>query len=476
MKLLRSIRIGLLLLSCLAAWSELMHAQQEGQPGAPAAATSSPLMTGLNNTAVNNNDNESLNPNPGEDRMMTPPPVSGQIYPLAPASEERSNYIRGGVTFTSAYSDNVVGSTGSTPVSDVSYSVWPTIALDETTSRLHTTLTYAPGFTFYQRVSAFNQADQNAAIDLQYRLSPHVTLSAHDGFQKTSNVFNQPDQGFDLAVSGAADAANTTIVAPLADQLVNTGNVGITYQFSANGMVGGSGTFTNLHYPNPDQVPGLYDDAACGGSAFFATRITPQHYIGVTYQYQQLLSYPGAATNETQTHAILGFYTFYPARTFSFSLFGGPLYYNSGAQFFTAGQSAAPAVQSWTPAAGAGLNWQLARSSYALSYLHTVTSGSGLVGAVELDSLNASVRAQITRNIIALLAGTYGNNNELAFATLGGHTILASAGLQRAVGQHINLQAGYTRLHQTYSFFSANPDSNRESVSISYQFARPIGR
>jgi hypothetical protein len=48
--------------------------------------------------------------------------------------------------------------------------------------------------------------------------------------------------------------------------------------------------------------------------------------------------------------------------------------------------------------------------------------------------------------------------------------------LQRAVGQHINLQAGYTRLHQTYSFFAANPDSNRESVSISYQFARPIGR
>ena len=44
------------------------------------------------------------------------------------------------------------------------------------------------------------------------------------------------------------------------------------------------------------------------------------------------------------------------------------------------------------------------------------------------------------------------------------------------VGEHVNLQAGYTRLHQTYSFFSANPDTNREWVSISYQFARPLGR
>ena len=69
----------------------------------------------------------SISPNsdPGEDRMLTPPPVSGQAYPLSLASEERANYLRGGVTFTTAYSDNVLGATSLTPVSDVSYSVWP---------------------------------------------------------------------------------------------------------------------------------------------------------------------------------------------------------------------------------------------------------------------------------------------------------------------------------------------------------------
>ena len=35
-----------------------------------------------------------------------------------------------------------------------------------------------------------NETDQNASIDFQYRLSPHVTLSAHEtDFQKSSNVF-----------------------------------------------------------------------------------------------------------------------------------------------------------------------------------------------------------------------------------------------------------------------------------------------
>ena len=35
-------------------------------------------------------------------------------------------------SFNTAYSDNVLGATSASPVSDMSYSVWPTISLDET--------------------------------------------------------------------------------------------------------------------------------------------------------------------------------------------------------------------------------------------------------------------------------------------------------------------------------------------------------
>jgi hypothetical protein len=51
--------------------------------------------------------------------------------------------------------------------------------------------------------------------------------------------------------------------------------------------------------------------------------------------------------------------------------------------------------------------------------------------------------------------------------------------VQRAFGQHMNLSLGYTRLHQDYAdvpLVSTNPDTNREFVSISYQFTRPLGR
>jgi hypothetical protein len=458
MRIFYSIGLGLAVLASTPVWS-----QEQGRT-APVPAATGPI-----SAVVMNNDADA-------DRMLTPPPVSGELYPLSFTSEERANYLRGGVTFNTAYSDNVLGATSATPVSDVSYSVWPTIALDETTPRLHTVLTYAPGFTFYQRVSSFNETDQNLALDVQYRLSPHVTVSLRDSFQKSSNVFNQPDQGLAGAVSGAAQGANDSVIAPLADRLSNNGNAGITYQFSANAMIGASGTFTTLHYPNPNQVPGLYDTATRGGSAFYSYRIAKQHYAGATYQYQQLLSYPGGATNDTRTDGVLLFYTYYPAPTFSFSLFGGPQYYSAGPQEISPTLPAVAAMKSWTPAGGASLNWQARHTGLAASYLHSVSGGSGLIGAVHLDSATASVRQQITRNFNASLAGTYANNGVLAISSLGGHSISGSAALQRQVGEHFMLQAGYTRLHQDYAFLAANPDTNREWLAISYHFARPLGR
>jgi hypothetical protein len=457
-----SLCLGLLLLAGLPVWA------QDDKPPVVAPAASGALISGLANLSSANGDDR-------DDRMQAPPPVSGTNYPVSYTSGEQSNYLRGGVTFNTAYSDNVLGTTSATPVSDISYSVWPTIALDESTSRLHAVVTYAPGFTFYQRTSSRNEQDQNVALAVQYRLSPHVTVSLQDALQKSSSVFNQPDQGLGIAVSGSTQAANDSVIAPLADRLSNNGNAGINYQFGANSMVGASGTFTNLHYPNPTEVPGLFDAASRAGLAYYSFRFSPQHYLGVTYQYQELLSYPTQGTNQTETDGFFVFYTFYAGPAFSFSLFGGPQYWSAGVQYLSATQTIA-AQQAWTPAAGGSLNWQARHSGAALSYSHTVSGGGGLVGAVKLDSASLSLRQQLTRNLSASLAGGYANNGVLAVSSLGGHSFSGSAGLQRQVGEHLNLQAGYTRLHQDYSFSSLNPDTNREWVSVSYQFARPLGK
>jgi hypothetical protein len=407
--------------------------------------------------------------------MVAPAPVSGEGYSMGFTSETRSNYLRGGLMFSSAYDSEATIGTNGQPVSDVSYSIFPTISLDQTRSRLHWVLSYSPGYTFYQRNSSLDLASQNLAIDLKYRLSPHVTLSLHDSFQKTSDVLNQPNQDFAQPVSGSVFVPNSSVIAPVANVLTNTANAAITYQFSPNGMVGASGTFSNLHYPTQAQVPGLGDSSSRAGSAFYNYRLSKMHYIGATYQYQMFLAYPTLGLSETQAHSVFGFYTLYLKPTLSISLFGGPQYSNTT-------QFGAPTMTSWSPAGGASMGWQGRLTSFALSCSRAINDSGGLSGAVQAISASSSLRRQISRNLNASVGASYASNSVLdALPALNtsGHTISGSASMQRQVGEHLNLQLQYMRLHQSYSdvaILSAIPDRNRGSITVSYQFARPLGR
>jgi len=412
--------------------------------------------------------------NPTNDTpMLTPPPVSGQNYASTPTSEARSNYLHYGLTFNTAYSDNMSSSANGSPMSDVSYSLWPTIALDKTTSTMHSVLTYSPGFTFYQKASGRNEADQNVSINVQYRLTEHMTLTGRDSFQKSSSVFNQPD--LTGTVSGGGQGANGSAIAPFADLLRNSSNVGFTYQYAANAMIGASGTFSYLHYPNPEQVTGLFDSNSQAGSVFYSLRASRMHYFGVTYQYQRLVSNLTQGQNVTQTNAFLFFYTLYATPSLSFSFFGGPQHSNTT-------QPPLPPALAWNPSLGGSLGWQGRLTSAAASYSHAISGGGGLSGAVRMDNANASIQRQITRSLNGSLSGGYTQNNVLSSVFSGsnnGHTVYGTASLGKQFGEHISLQFGYSRLHQSYStveVLALTPDTNREFMSVSYQFSRPLGQ
>src|SRR5271166_4043246 len=210
--------------------------------------------------------------------MRVPSPVSGESYDTGFTSEAESNYLRGGLTITGAYSSNVSG--GQTPVGDESYSLWPTITFDKETTRLHYALTYSPGFTIYQHFSAFNQGNQNVAFDFHYRLSPHVTASLNESFQKTSNIFNQPNPLSVISVSGSAPSPGQAIFPPAGNQLTNATNAQITYQCDENSMIGVSGTYNTLHFSNSTEATGLYGSSSGAGSAFYSRHLRGKYYLG----------------------------------------------------------------------------------------------------------------------------------------------------------------------------------------------------
>ncbi|MGE5057560.1 MAG: hypothetical protein ACM3WP_25640 [Acidobacteriota bacterium] len=417
----------------------------------------------------------------GEDQMQVPPPVAVESYPMTFTSEGRSNYLRYGMSFSTGYMDHVQGY-GVLGGSDESYSLAPLISIDTKTPRFQLVATYAPGFTFYQHTSALNESDHNASLKFKYRLSPHVTFTAEDAFVKSSNIFNQQNLGPAVSVSGgAAESTSLFVIAPVADRFSNSGSAGLNYQFSLNGMIGATGTFTYLDYPNPSQVQGLYNSRSVAGSAFYTHRISKMHYVGATYQHQLLLAYPVEGQSKTQTDALLLFYTLYPTSHVSVSIFGGPQYSDTFSPAFLLGTESQN-MSSWNPAAGVSLNWQGKLISIALSYSHLISPGWGLSGAVLADQGNAAVRRQLSRNLSASVDVGYGRTREINSSLSGssnGDSLFGTVSLQRPLGQHLGVQLGYSRLHQNYSqvtALAATPNTNRVFVAFSYQFLRPLGR
>lgn len=418
-----------------------------------------------------------------ESRMLIPPPVSVGAYPTLVGSEERSNYLTTGLIFNTAYDDNILAGGSTTPISDVIYSIWPTITLNLTTPKQKRTFTYSPGFTFYQHTGALNAADQNAVLDFQYRLTQHTTIIVDDSFQKISNVFNQPYPLSGGAISGSAQSPPTQVIAPFADQLSNTANGALSYQLSENGMVGFGGIVTQSNYPNPAEAAGLYNSNSLGGSAYYTQRLSRSQYVGVAYQYLTSRGTPVSSKanpanqqTEVQTNTLLPFYTIYLNPTFSVSISVGPQHVN-------AAQPLEPSFLSWTPSATASIAWQRTSTNIMASYSRTVSGATGLPGAFDSSSVNASVRLRLARSWIAESTGSYAiSKNVTPFFTPyapGGHTVSGAMSLDDSLSDHLKVVLGYVRLHQSYTgiaVISNAPDSNREFISVSYQFTRPLGR
>lgn len=419
-----------------------------------------------------------VNPAPiqGGDQMAIPPPVSGEAYPTAVGSEVRSNYVSGGMSFTTSYVDNLYPGTGNSSIAETTYSILPTVNLDQATSRRHATISYSPGFTFYQPTTSLNEVDQRASVAYQVRMSPHSTLRLNDQFLYSSTSFSPVASAFGGVVSGSAPILTPGIFAPFAKRLTNDADGGFGWQMSRNSMVGASGNATTLHYPNSSQVTGLYDISSRGGSAYYDLRIGSGSYLGAIYQYAEIIAYPTNAQSETRLHSVSAFFTMYLKRHFSLSVSGGPEHYQVDEPPF-------PTSASWDPGVTTSIGWQGLHTSFAASYSQLVTGGGGLLGAFHSKDAGATARWQASRNWILGATAEYALNDNatpLIFGSLeNGHSVSGSALVTHAISRRLSVNFEYDRLHQSYGGIQAisnNPDSDRGAVSLSWQFMRPLGQ
>ena len=426
---------------------------------------------------------------PVEDlRAPAPALLDGNTDSLAFSSElERSNYLRGGITLSATYDDNAASST--TKVGDFSYSILPNIQLDQTRSRLHWVLGYFGGFTANQRLRRRNQGSHNLNGSLQYRLSPHMDLRLSDNFLDTTGLLQQFQNGIGTPVTGPVNQPNSTLITPLSKNLNNTGSADWSYQFSRDDMVGAGGTFYDAHFHDlPAGSTSLLDTSSRSADAYYNHRFTARNWTGVTYKFQRIEG--GSGNNVTKTHSLLFSHTIYLRQQMTLSFFAGPEY--SEIEAITVTANIQPPVISFATVSnaehqlsasyGGSFGWQGQLTSVRLGVNRKVSDGGGvLLGAVELNNVEGGIRRQLARTTAMHLNATYGHNRQLGTFVVGTPLNSASGtlGLEQKMGQNLMLRLDYGRDYQSGNLTSTAAGSinhNRGTISISYDFTRPMGR
>src|SRR5713226_6371963 len=232
---------------------------------------------------------------------------------------QRSNYLRAGLNVGATYDDNALLLSSGTK-SNTSESIFPNIAIEQSTSRIRWTLGYAGGLTVNQKFTSQNQGSHNLNFDSQFRLSPHVSLRVAENFSVTTGFF---DSGNGVGVVGGAGGPNVSLITPLATQRSTLTTVEMNYHCALNDLVGASGSFYNLNFP--DAGAQLTDSQTASGSAFWLHRFFRGDWGGASYRFDRITFSGGSnPSGETRVHSFLAVNTLSLSRRLTLTGFVGP--------------------------------------------------------------------------------------------------------------------------------------------------------
>jgi hypothetical protein len=387
---------------------------------------------------------------------------------------ERSNYLRAGVNVGTAYDDNpFLASNDAT--SNTSVSIFPNISIEETSSRIRWKLGYAGGLTINENLPNQNQDSQNLNFDSQFRLSPHVNLRVAENFSMITGFF---DAGNGAIGSGGP---NASLIAPLSTQRTSMTTVETNYHCALNDLVGASGSFYDLHFTNVQEGTELTDSQTASGSAFWLHRIFHGDWGGASYDFQRITFSPDG---ETRVNSILAVDTMGLSNRFTLTGFVGPQYLENQNQVLILGAPQVTRSNNWSVAGGIEGGWANQRTSMSAGFSRNISDGGGLLGAVRLQTVHGTFRRELVPGWAAALTASYGTNQSLIVpsATSPSSINLTSVGisLERNVGKSIGFRMGYTHDFQEQFGLPApaptqNANRNRVFVTLSYQWAKPLG-
>ncbi len=375
-----------------------------------------------------------------------------------------------------AYADNILNR-NDPRIRDMSFRLFPRIALHREGRQFTLALDYQPSFLIYRKTKKLNEWDQTLALHVNYQVSRQLAFRARGALLSTRGIFQPASSGDLVPALGSPGNLNATVLRPLARQLTDSVRLDAVYEtsrytsFTLFGVLA-MRNFSQASAPTED----LLNSQERSGGLLYRHRLSPNNTLGVTYLLEDLRV---GANTRVVIHSGLFSLGRQINPHFSFNVFGGPQYARLHDVI-----PALPPSTGLLPIFNAQLHWavggELTRRSEKTVIQFTaerqITDGGGLLGPVTSSAVSVDLRQQFAARWQGIWSLSYGHNQNLdtglPFDRI--QSMTARFGLERAWTPSFTAGLGYEFLLQKANGAGsplANVDRNRVYIRLLYRFA-----
>jgi hypothetical protein len=409
--------------------------------------------------------------------QMSSPVIAGELTTPAPTEKAtKRDTLVTGLRVSNEFDDNAM-SYSQKKQSNILTLIEPHIGWSLSHSRANWTFDYRPGFSLSHEVSAYDSRSQALDTSLELTLTHRLSARLRESFLQTKNPFDLAPESGSLLGSSVLDHPHAPLATTARARSEQSG-VDLFYALDSHTVLAVGGAFFRVGYDSPEQNRVLASTQSASAHAVYSHRLSRQHWIGVEYNLQDLIS------NQPQSHALVHgvFYTdttqIRPSMSLTF--FAGPERLIKRDQLTIPSQET-PGISnaSWQWAGGISYAWTGARTRLTAGFSRRVSDGGGLQGVVRESGLTAEAHRQLARQWKGDVLIAYNHNTELAGAVAPLSYLSVASGVSRELTPRLSFGFRYWRVHE-YTV-GAIPrlyfaDHNRVSVSLIYDLKTPIAR
>src|SRR3989454_10616492 len=420
-----------------------------------------------------------------------PQVADGQTGSLALAGERsRTNMLMGSLNVANFY-DNKGFSDNENRLGDFSWSIQPQLILLGTRRHLRWSFGYSPTITVDQRLPVRDLFAHNLGLDFQYQATRRLTVRLRDSLRVETHLLDRLNPQPFIPEFSVLDRPNDSVLTPIARRIYQEAGLDLDYLVGPRSIVGISGNFSQNRFrslPDPTAVDkSLIDSQSEGARAFYSHHLSRRHSAGAMYQFQGLSFKQGDAG--ARVHTIFYIHSIALTPTQSLSLFVGPEFSRIQDQIVVTFDLFLVVVQLKVKtfaaihslSGGATYEWHGKRTALRTTWVRRLNDGAGLFGASRFQSANGELRRQLARRWAAGLGVGYGSTSALGLAPSSAayRALSVTGSVSYALAEHLAFGFRYARLHQIGQgnlLPNRLGDHDQFSVSLAYEFARPMGR